>query len=405
MPRVAIPSSAPPEYLSSVREAGAEPLVLDLPTRRPRGIALRREWVADWTEISLLGEDPSRSPGALLICGSEPAELAGLMIAALRLDLPAVVAPPFTSPFAGALAALGFASFEEDPVEVAVGMARGDDPRSGGLVDDFSLAKALRAGLALGGGPELLVHLAGIASKAGATGFSKTIRVLVPENPKIVDVDSSWFEAHGVAGLLVHLRDTLHEVTGSLEENPPPPEANDGSRLVFVRGRSSGFEVVCRTDGTTTEISGHCRFFGSEEAAVSAVEDGDAIEPSDLLVVGGCGPRGGPGLLRLDRLGRALDETGVTVPVLTDGLPPENTVGPWASLATPEAVVGGVLWKLGDGDFLRLDLEQGLIRTGARADKPSQKREPFTVLLPSGSGYAARYARAALPALEGAGFG
>jgi dihydroxyacid dehydratase/phosphogluconate dehydratase len=127
------------------------------------------------------------------------------------------------------------------------------------------------------------------------------------------------------------------------------------------------------------------------------------IDPSDLLVVVGCGPRGGPGLLRLDRLGHALGEAGLVVPVLTDGLPPEGLAGSWASLAAPEAAAGDVIGRLRDGDHLRLDLEEGLIRTGVRAEE-FDRRDPFVIPAPSGSGYAARYARTALSALEGAGF-
>jgi dihydroxy-acid dehydratase len=123
--------------------------------------------------------------------------------------------------------------------------------------------------------------------------------------------------------------------------------------------------------------------------------------------VAGCGPRGGPGLLRLDRLKQTLDDADLTetVPVLTDGLPPESVPGVWVSIATPEAAVGGIIGRLRDGDPLRLDLTEGLIRTGARPDELG-RREPFMVSAYSaGFGYAARYARTALSALEGAGYG
>jgi len=375
-------------------------LPMDLPTG---GVALRREWVADWAEVFCSNNELD----ALLLSAPEPAELAGLLIAALRLDLPAVVVPA-EDPFSVALAALGFAPLTGDAAEIAVELARTGRPRPSELVEGFSLANALRAGLASGAEPELLVHLAAIAREAGAVGFPQMIRVLAPESLEVAD--SSWLETHGTAGLFAHLGDVLHDtrtVTGRLKENlpptPPAPEAA-GSRLVFVRGRASGTEIVCRVNEGLTEISGDCRFCSSEEAAVRTVESG-AVDPSDLLVVVGCGPRGGPGLLRLDRLGGTLRETDLNVPVLTDGLPPENTtVGVWASLATPEATADGVVGRLRDGDALRLDLVESLIRTGAKADE-IRHREPFPAPASSGFGYTARYARTALPSLEGAGFG
>ncbi|MBV9454924.1 MAG: dihydroxy-acid dehydratase, partial [Rubrobacter sp.] len=210
-------------------------------------------------------------------------------------------------------------------------------------------------------------------------------------------------------GLFAHLAATLHHtstVVGQLEEILPPalpaPEIV-GSRLLFIRGRASGTEAVCRTDGSVDELSGDCRFYASEEAAVRGVENG-MVEPSDLLVVAGCGPRGGPGLLRLDRLAQALADAGLDVPVLTDGLPPENVSGLWASLVTPEAAASGIIGRLCDGDHLQLDLTEGLIRTTLKATE-LDRRKPFGVPHYPSFGYAARYARSASSALEGAGFG
>ena len=122
-----------------------------------------------------------------------------------------------------------------------------------------------------------------------------------------------------------------------------------------------------------------------------------------MLVVGGCGPRGGPGLLKLDYLGRALREAELEVPVLTDGLAPENATGTWISLFTPEAAAGGVLSLLRDGDPLRIDFAEGRIRTGIGA-RELENREPTGFPNRADTIYAARYALTALPALEGAGF-
>jgi dihydroxy-acid dehydratase len=406
-PRVFVPiPSEALGYIGSILEAGGEPMVFGLPVERPSGGgALRREWVADWAETFC----STNKLDTLLLSATEPAELAGLLIAALRLDLTAVVVPA-EDPFAIALAALGLAPVAGDVAGISVELARTGKPCARELVEGFSLANALRAGLTAGGGPELLVHLAAVAREAGAVGFPQMAQVIAPESPKAVDSNSAWFETHGVAGLFAYLGDLLHDtrtVTGKLKQAlPPAPPAPEpgGSRLVFVRGRASGTEVVCRTDEEVAEISGDCRVFTSEESAVRAVGEG-AVGPSDLLVVAGCGPRGGPGILRLDRLGGALDEAGLDVPVLTDGLPPADVPGAWASLMTPEAATGGVIGRLRDGDFLRLDLTERLIRTGVTAEEIRNRESCVAPAAPSDLGYAARYARSALSPLEGAGFG
>ena len=109
-------------------------------------------------------------------------------------------------------------------------------------------------------------------------------------------------------------------------------------------------------------------------------------------------------MLRLDGLGRSLREAGREVPVLTDGLAPEDARGTWISLFTPEAAAGGVLALLRDGDPLTIDLVEGRIRTGIGA-REFESREPTGFPERADTAYAARYARAALSALEGAGFG
>ncbi len=326
-----------------------------------------------------------------------------MLIAVLRLDLPTVFAPPAGPPLSAALVALGLTPGIGDPANTVVSLVGSGGLRPSGLVDDFSLANALQAGVAAGGGPEVLVHLATVAREAGVTGFGQVMRVLASETP---EAGPEWVREYGVPGLLSSLGDALHDIPtvgGNLKENLPsaPPEPEEHARLVFVRARASGAEAVCRVRKGVTETAGECRVFGSEAEAVSSVLSGEVGEGT-MLVVGGCGPRGGPGLLRLDTLGRTLEEAGLELPVMTDGLAPEDAVGAWISLFTPEAASGSVLSLLRDGDTLRIDLTECRIRTGAGEFESREPRE-FPDL--ADAAYAARYARTALSALDGAGFG
>ena len=385
----------------AVRDAGGEPVPLRLPKALPAGgVALAREWVADLVEISCSGWNLD----ALLLHADAPEDIVGMLVAALRLNLPTVCASPDSPSFSVALVALGLAPGVGEPVDTVVSLAERDGLHSRGLIDNFSLANALRSGVAAGGGPELLVHLAALAREASVTGFDQMIQVLAPETP---EVPPEWLREHGVSGLLCSLGDTLHDiptVTGNLKANlpPSPPSPDEQARLVFVRARASGAEAVCRVREGVTEAAGECRVYGSEREAVAGVRGGEVGEEA-MLVVGGCGPRGGPGLLRLEDLGQSLEETGLRVPVLTDGLAPENAVGTWISLFTPEATEGSVISLLRDDDTLRIDLTEGRIRTGISA-RELESREPTGFPTRVDTAYAARYAGAALPALGGAGF-
>jgi dihydroxy-acid dehydratase len=408
-PRVGVPAAA--DLADSLRGAGAEPVPLDMPAGRPKGgVALAREWVADATQIFCARQHLD----GLLLAAEEPEELAGLVLVALRLNLPAVAGPCGDVYLSTALAALGLLPLAGDPASVAVEVARSGGPRTRDLVDDFSLVNALRAGLSLGGGPELLVHLSAIAGEAASPGFLRSLRVITPETTLLAGPDSGWFLEHGVAGLLARLGDDLNDtgtVSGRLRElvlpssAVPEPPRTEGSHLGFVEARASGASALCRVYGGETEISGECRVCHSQKFAVDMVEEGSLEAPS-LLVVGGCGPRGGPGLARLERLSQVLERDGLIdgVPVITDGLPPRFSRGIWISLFSPEALVGGVLGRLRDGDPLRINLREGRIRTGVGAGEFAS-RDPYEFGDRAGAGYTARYARTALPGLGGAGFG
>lgn len=347
---------------------------------------------------------------AIFLDSDRTAELMGQLLAALRLNLPAVAMRRETTTSV-ALVALGITPLEEDATEVVVDVARSNGPGPTQLAGTFALANALRAGLSVGAGPELLVHLAALSREASATGFSRMLRVLTPETPFVAGLESYWLAEHGIAGLLAYLGNMVHSVptvTGqlksSLPEAPSAPESEEkGARMIFAKGRASGTEAICRVSGETTEISGECRVFGSEEDAIRAVSREDLS--SSFIVVGGYGPQGAPGLRRLDRLGEALNEAGIAgdAIVMTDGLAPDGD-GPRISLVSPEVTADGVIGLLRDGDVLKIDLEGERIRTRVSV-RELESREPYDGMLPSGYGYAARYARSALPGIEGAGFG
>jgi len=408
-PRIGVPFLEPSGRPDAIHEAGGEAVPLRLPRTHPRGgIALAREWVADLAQISCAHEHLD----GLFLAAEEPEELAGLVLAALRLNLPTVVAPPRDARLFATLAALGLAPLTADPAGLAVEVAGVGGPRPLDLIENFSLANALRAAYSLGDGPETIVHLSAIARETGSLGFAQMLRVLVPETPLLAESGSGWFEEHGVAGLFAYLGEALHDtptVEGRLHEILPPaplaPPPSAESRLVFVEGRTSGTEALCRVSGSQKEVAGECRVLHSEKLAVRVVEGG-FFDPDSLLVVGGCGPRGGPGLLRLDLLAQTLRESGIEerTSIITDGLPPREAGGTWISLVSPEAAAGGVIGQLRDGDTLRIDLMECRIRTGVQVDE-MESRDPYKFSEPTGAGYAARYAHSALPALEGAGFG
>lgn len=400
-------------------------MIVPEPTVPPEwGVALVREWLADAVHLELV----SGGAESVLIPYGSPERVAGVLAAALRAGIPAVLDAPLGGPaggkpmpFSASLIGLGLVPFSAEgtgsPAEAAVETGRSGKPTVRRLVSSFSLANALRAGLSLGGGPETILHLAALGREAGVAGCSRMLRVLIPETPVLASADSGWFRERGVPGLLAHLSGDLHHaptVAGRLKTSLPEALEESGgedtgeyagSRTLIIEGRASATETPCRQTPGTEEASGECRVFWSEKEAVSAVENG-ALEEGHMLVVGGCGSRGAPGLWRLDRLSEALRESGMDeLTVFTDGLPPDGAPGVWAGPVWPEAAGGGVLARLRDGDGLRLDLVGERIRASVSAGE-MEDRAPGARFGRRGGelGYAARYAAGHLSPLEGGGF-
>ena len=157
--------------------------------------------------------------------------MTGFLACALRLDLPAVCAPGTPqllspSPWRPS----GSRHWSGDAAEVAVKVGHDGAPRPKDLVQSFSLANALRAGLSVGGGPELLVHLSALAREAGEVGFPQTLRVLAPETEEITATNSDWFaEAWSRRAPVVHGR----------EDTPSPDRRGTPEQATARSARSS----------------------------------------------------------------------------------------------------------------------------------------------------------------------
>ncbi len=391
------------------------------------GVALIREWVADSLEMSLLSE----SVDTLVFEADTPAELAGIITAAVRLNLLTVCVAPPTGVFTAAVATLGFTPLgEKGNVAEILREAEGERGlRARRMVDSFSLANALRVALVLGGGSEALVHLAAVGREAEVVGFPRMARVLTPETPSVSSPGSGWYERHGLPGVLAHLGDTLRDtrtVSGTLKSFAAEPEEIPAREFYcdFVRARTSGAEVMCRVPVGTEEISGRCRIFDSEEAAVEGLSKlsgrpaaeaenaaadnsvGEEDAGKIIFVVRGCGTSGVPGLTVLDKLAGSIAALGLMeqVSVLTDGLAPDGAPGSWATMFTPEAAAGGVIGRLTNDDLLKIDLEEGRILTSVNTEDLSRRRtfrKPSHKKLPA---YARRYAKYNLPPAEGGSF-
>ena len=118
---------------------------------------------------------------------------------------------------------------------------------------------------------------------------------------------------------------------------------------------------------TTTSSRGTARVFDRERAALDALTAGE-IKPGDVVVIRYEGPKGGPGMREMLAITGAIKGAGLGKDVLlvTDGRFSGGTTGLCVGHIAPEAVDGGPIAFVRDGDPIILDVEQPHPRGGDR---------------------------------------
>ena len=128
--------------------------------------------------------------------------------------------------------------------------------------------------------------------------------------------------------------------------------------LVILHGNLSPEGCVIKVAGNNTQtFRGPARVFDDEEAAFAAVNKSQ-IKAGDVVVIRYEGPRGGPGMREMLAVTAALVGAGLgdSVALLTDGRFSGATHGLMAGHVAPEAVVGGPIAALRDGDTIVFDI-------------------------------------------------
>jgi dihydroxy-acid dehydratase len=128
--------------------------------------------------------------------------------------------------------------------------------------------------------------------------------------------------------------------------------------LVILKGNLAPEGCVIKVAGhNLLNFRGPARVFDNEEAAFAAVEN-SSIKAGDVMVIRYEGPKGGPGMREMLAVTAALVGAGLgdSVALLTDGRFSGATHGLMAGHVAPEAVNGGPIAALADGDIVVFDI-------------------------------------------------
>ena len=301
------------------------------------------------------------------------------------------------------------------------------------IITKKSLHNAIAGVMATGGSTNAVLHLIAVAKEAGVKLTMDEFDRISRKTPLLADM-KPWgnftapemYEAGGMAVVAKRLLDAglLHPgektVTGrtigdearAARETPgqkviralSDPIKPEGG-LVILKGNLAPEGCVAKVSGQRKDVHrGPARVFDREEDAFAAVKAGK-IKANDVVVIRYEGPKGGPGMREMLHVTGAIQGAGLgeTVALMTDGRFSGATHGFMIGHVAPEALDGGPIAALRNGDTIVVDIKKRKLdveitpaemKKRLKAVRPPKPRYTWGVM--------AKYARLVSSASEGA---
>lgn len=179
--------------------------------------------------------------------------------------------------------------------------------------------------------------------------------------------------------------------------------------LTILEGTLAPQGAVVKSAGfDETVFRGTARVFDGEKAAMAALADG-TVTAGDVVVIRYEGPKGGPGMREMLAITGAIKGAGLgkDVLLLTDGRFSGGTTGLCVGHVAPEAVDGGPIAFVADGDPITLDVANRRLDVEIDPDELVRRKDGWTPKLPvvPPRGVLAKYAKLVGSAADGAVLG
>jgi dihydroxy-acid dehydratase len=175
--------------------------------------------------------------------------------------------------------------------------------------------------------------------------------------------------------------------------------------LTILHGTLAPEGAVVKTAGFDSEVfSGTARVFDGERDAMDAVAGG-TLKSGDVVVIRYEGPKGGPGMREMLAVTGAIKGAGLgkDVLLLTDGRFSGGTTGLCVGHVAPEAVDGGPIAFVRDGDQVTLDVKNRTLELDVDPDELERRKQGWTPNEPAiTTGVLGKYRRLVRSASEGA---
>ncbi|KTG27736.1 dihydroxy-acid dehydratase [Haloferax profundi] len=303
-----------------------------------------------------------------------------------------------------------------------------NDLRPSDVLSKKSFENAIALQVAIGGSTNAVLHLLALAAEAGVDLDIEEFDEISRRTPKIANLQPGGTrvmnDLHEVGGVPVVIRRLLDAglfhgdamtVTGrTIEEEldhldlpddddidedflytVDEPYQSEGAIKILTGNLAPGGAVLKVTGDDKFHHTGPVRVFDNEEDAMRYVQEGH-IESGDVIAIRNEGPRGGPGMREMLGVTAAVVGQGHEddVALLTDGRFSGATRGPMVGHVAPEAVEGGPIALLEDGDEVTVDIPNRELSVDLSEEELDARKEEWEPKPPAyTSGVLAKYAR------------
>ncbi|MGQ9458354.1 MAG: dihydroxy-acid dehydratase [Anaerolineae bacterium] len=309
---------------------------------------------------------------------------------------------------------------------------RGIRPRD--ILTPAAFRNAIAVDMAIGGSTNTVLHLPAIAHEAGVDLPLSLFDEISARTPNLVRLSPAgpWHledfdKAGGVPAVMAELarhglvetealtatgRTVRENVQGAGIRRPEVirtvenPHAPDGG-IAILWGNLAPEGAVVKQSAVVEHMRVHegpACVFHSEEEAMEAILGG-RIQPGDVVVVRYEGPKGGPGMREMLAPTSALVGMGLDgrVALLTDGRFSGATRGAAIGHISPEAMAGGPIGLVEEGDRIRIDIPARKLELLVSEEVLAERRARWQPIPPKvTTGYLARYAALVSSAAQGA---
>jgi dihydroxy-acid dehydratase len=255
------------------------------------------------------------------------------------------------------------------------------------IITRESLENAIAIVMAFGGSTNAVLHLLAIAHEAEVDLDLEDFKRISAKVPLLADVKpfgryvmSDVDTVGGVPVIMKALLDaglingdcmtvTGKTVAENLEklDSPDPDGAilhaiseplGGVGGIRILKGSLAPEGAVCKAAGIAVDVfEGPAKVFERERAAMDALENGE-IQAGDVVIIRYEGPQGGPGMREMLMITAAIKGAGLGKDVLliTDGRFSGGTTGLCVGHVAPEALAGGPIGLVKNGDLIRIDI-------------------------------------------------